>query len=71
MLANESDVVAAHEVPHGGEQWVWGDAGYAGVGKRAENRDWNVDWRMAMKRGKRRLLDKDGLEEKTDFTSRN
>ena len=61
--ANESDVAAAHEVLHGGEERVWGDAGYTGVGKREENRDRRVDWRVAMKRGKRRLLDKDGPEE--------
>lgn len=32
--ANESDVVHAHEVLHGGETDVWGDSGYQGVGKR-------------------------------------
>ena len=42
---------------------VHGDAGYQGVGKRAENRDADVDWRTAMKPGKRRLLDKDGAGE--------
>ena len=61
--ANESDVANAHGLLHGGEERVWGDAGYAGVGKREENRKWKVDWLVAMKRGKRRLLDKDGPEE--------
>ena len=37
--ANESDVATAHAVLHGGEEEVRGDAGYQGVGKRAENRD--------------------------------
>ena len=34
--------------------------GLPGVGKREEHRDADVDWRTAMKPGKRRLLDKDG-----------
>ena len=32
----------------------WGDAGYQGVGKRDENKDAEVDWRTAMKPGRRR-----------------
>ncbi len=61
--ANGSDVATAHAVLHGGEEEVRGDAGYEGVGKRAENRERDVDWRVAMKPGKRRLLDKSGPEE--------
>jgi IS5 family transposase len=61
--ANESDVVTAHALLHGGEERVWGDAGYQGVGKREENRDTPVDWQVAMKHGKRRRLDKEGPEE--------
>ena len=61
--ANGSDVATAHAVLHGGEEEAWGDAGYQGVGKRAENKDAAVDWRTAMKPGKRRLLDKSGPEE--------
>ena len=34
-----------------------------GAGKRAENRDAQVDWQVAMKPGKRRLLDKAGARE--------
>ena len=37
---------------------VW----YQGVDKRAENRDTDVDWEVAMKPGKRRGLDKAGPE---------
>ena len=37
--ANTSDVATAHALLHGGEERVWGDAGYQGVGKREENRD--------------------------------
>ena len=43
--ANEA---TAHAVLHGGEERVWGDAG---VGKREENRDMDVDRQVAMKRG--------------------
>ena len=64
--ANETDVTTAHTVLHGGEETVWGDAGYQGVGKRPENKDASVDWRTAMKPGKRRLLDKSGAEKATE-----
>ena len=47
----------------GGEERMWGDAGYQGVGKREENRGTDVDWQVAMKLGKRRRLDKDGPQE--------
>ena len=43
--ANVSDVAAAHAVLHGGEETVHGDAGYQGVGRRAENKDAAVGWR--------------------------
>ena len=56
---NGSDVATAHAVLHGDEEVVYGDAGYQGVGKRGENRERAVDWRTAMRPGKRRLLDKD------------
>ena len=42
---------------HGGETVVWGDAGYQGVGKRAENLGLEVDWQVAMRPGKRRKLE--------------
>ena len=61
--ANVSDVAVAHALLHGGEAEVHGDAGYQGVGKREENRDVEVDWRVAMKSGKRRQLDKSGSAE--------
>ncbi len=61
--ANGSDVATAHAVLHGGEERVWGDAGYQGAGKREENRVADVDWQVAMRPGKRRQLDKAGPEE--------
>ena len=54
--ANAGDVVAAHRLLHGAERRVWGDAGYQGVGKRPENDGGAVDWRVALKPGKRRAL---------------
>ena len=36
---------------------MWGDAGYQGVDKRAENRELGMEWRVAMKPGRRRQLE--------------
>ena len=47
---------------HGGERRVWGDAGYIGVQKRAENLGLDVDWQVAMKPGQRRKLAPDSWE---------
>ena len=52
--ANVHDVTEAHNLLHGGETMVWCDAGYQGMHKRAENRELKVDWRVAMRPGKRR-----------------
>ena len=61
--ANVSDVATAHVLLHGGETQLWGDAGYRGAGKRAENREAAVDWQVAMRPGQRRRLDKAGAQE--------
>ena len=55
--ANAHDVTEARNLLHGGETVVWGDAGYQGVGKRQENLGLKVEWRVAMRPGKRRGLD--------------
>ena len=60
---NVHDVTEAHRLLHGGEKRVWGDAGYTGVQKRRENLELDVDWRVALKPGKRKLLLHGGLEE--------
>ena len=57
--ANVHDVTEAHRLLHGGEQRVWGDAGYSGVQKREENLGLAVDWQVAMKPGQRRKLEPD------------
>ena len=61
--ANASDVTQAGTLLHGGETTAWGDAGYQGVEKRPEHRDGGVEWRVAMKPGRRRLLAEGGAEE--------
>ena len=55
--ANVHDVTEAHRLLHGGEKRVWGDAGYQGVAKRDENRHLEVEWRVAMRPGRRRQLE--------------
>ena len=60
--ANESDVAHAHRLLHGEEKRAWGDSGYQGVEKRPEHRDRGVEWRVAMRPGRRRQLDADGEE---------
>ena len=64
--ANAQDVTQAGALLHGGEAEVCGDAGYEGVGKRPENRDRDVDWRVAMRPGERRRLDPDGATAATE-----
>ena len=60
--ANASDVTQAGALLHGAETTAWGDAGYQGVEKRPEHRDGGVEWRVAMKPGRRRLLAESGAE---------
>ena len=45
------DVTETHRLLHGGETRVWG---IQGVDKREENRELDVEWRGAMKPGRRR-----------------
>ena len=54
---NVHDVTEAHRLLHGGEQQVWGDAGYIGVRKREENLRLALDWQVAMRPGQRRKLE--------------
>ena len=60
--ANAHDVTETHNLLHGGETVVWGDAGYQGVHKREENRGLEVEWRVAMRPGRRRQLDPESPE---------
>ena len=56
--ANVNDVTQAHALVHGEETDVFADAGYQGVGKREETQGMNVNWHVAMRPGKRKVLDK-------------
>lgn len=55
--ANVHDVTQAAALLHGGEQQVWGDAGYIGVQKRPEHQGRAVVWQVALKPGQRRKLE--------------
>lgn len=54
--ANTADVSVAHELLHGEEKLVFGDAGYQGVEKRDAQKKVNARWHVAMRPGKRRAL---------------
>ena len=54
--ANVSDVTQAQALLHGDESHVFGDAGYQGVEKRAENLELPVTWHVAMRPSKRKAL---------------
>jgi len=50
--ANEADVTQTEHLLHGEEKDVFLDAGYAGADKRDELKDRDINWQIAMKRGK-------------------
>jgi len=54
--ANFNDVTQGHGLLHGEEEVVFADAGYQRAKKRPEAK--GVQWHVAMRRGKRRALDK-------------
>ena len=56
--ANVNDVTQAHALVHGEESAVFADAGYQGVDKRDDTQAIDTQWHVAMRPGKRRLLDK-------------
>ena len=56
--ANAHDITQAHALLHGQETDVFADSGYQGVGKRVETQDIQVHWHVAMRPGKRKVLDK-------------
>ena len=55
--ANVNDVVEGNSLLHGNESDVFADAGYQGADKRADAKA-DVNWHVAMKPGKRRVLDR-------------
>jgi len=65
--ANVHDITEADKLLHGDEDHVQADAGYQGIEKREEHQDRDVDWRIALRPGKRSQLDSespDGALEK-------
>jgi len=56
--ANVNDVTQAHALVHGEESAVFADAGYQGVDKRDDTKAIDTQWHVAMRPGKRRLLEK-------------
>jgi transposase, IS5 family len=50
-------VTRAADVLHGQEQRVCGDSGYQGIDKRPEHQGREVKWNIAMRPGKRAVLD--------------
>ena len=66
--ANAHDVTEAlaHNLLHRGEMVVWGDAGYQGVHQREENLGLELEWRVAMRSGRRRKLESGSEEALTE-----
>jgi len=54
--ANAADVTQAHQLLHGEEAVAFGDAGYQGVDRRAENQTPDIQWEVALRPGQRKAL---------------
>jgi hypothetical protein len=54
--ANVHDLTPSAELLHGEEEVLYGDAGYQGIGKRPEMAGKSIEFRVAMRPGKRRAL---------------
>lgn len=64
--ANQHDITVAHQLLHGAETRVWGDAGYRGIHKRQEHKNRHVDWFIALRPGQRKQLSKDDPREQLE-----
>jgi IS5 family transposase len=58
---NVSDVTQTHALLHGDKKAVLGDAGFQGVGKRAQNAAEAIDWHVTMRRSVRKAIKKNAL----------
>ena len=56
--ANVHDIVVSHELLHGKEKHVLGDAGYQGIEKRDEHKKRQVNWMISQRPGVRKRLKK-------------
>ena len=65
--ANIHDITQADKLLHGQEECIWGDSGYRGIDKREEHKHRQVDWFIAMRPGKRRLLAKNSDTAKSEL----
>jgi IS5 family transposase len=54
--ANVHDLTPAADLLHGEETVVYADSGYQGIDKRSEMADKDIEFRVAMRPGKRRVL---------------
>ena len=59
--ANEADVTQTGHLLHGNEKDVFLDAGYVGAEKREGLKDRDINWQIAMKRGKLKVVPQDTL----------
>jgi IS5 family transposase len=67
---NVNDVIEGNSLLHIGESVVFVDAGYQGAAKRPDARA-GVRWRIAMRSGQRRALDKDNaIDARIDRTEK-
>lgn len=64
--AEEHDITVADRLLHGKERRVWGDAGYVGIEKRDEHKNREVDWFIACRPGKRKMMKKASAELETE-----
>ncbi|EGU35074.1 IS5 family transposase [Vibrio scophthalmi] len=63
--ANEHDLNQLHNLLHGEEEFVSGDAGYQGAQNREELKDTDVEWLIAKRPGKIRVMKKHPRKNKT------
>ena len=64
--ANVADMTEAQRLLHGEEREAYGDAGYRGVENRPEQARSEVEWRVAMRPGLRRLLEPRSAEARAE-----
>ena len=64
--ANEHDITSADKLLHGEETRVWGDAGYVGIEKREEHEGREVEWFIAKRPGKLKVLPKESDERQAE-----
>ncbi|NRA89272.1 MAG: IS5 family transposase [Rhizobiales bacterium] len=64
--ANKHDITSVDKLLHGKEERIWGDAGYIGIEKREEHEGREVEWFIAKRPGKLKVLPKESNERQTE-----